>query len=138
MRRPSGQALVEFALALPVVALLIFGVLEFGRAFQIKIVLENAAREGAYYLIYDQEDADSGFTNTINAVKTEAQNSGVIIQDSEITPQCLSGGTVNTPPTDCPQGSTIEVIVAHSYQVAVLSYFSGPVTIQSNARMLLP
>ena len=58
-RRVSGQALVEFALALPVLLLLIFGVLEFGRAFQTKLVMENAAREGANYFIYDVDDASN-------------------------------------------------------------------------------
>lgn len=138
LSRSDGQAMVEFALALPVVALLIFGVLQFGRAFQIKIVLENAAREGAYYFIYDQEDADAGFPNTMAAVRTESQNSGVTIEDSQITVQCRVGGSVNTPPDDCPQGSTVEVIVTHSYEVAVISYFSGPIAMKSNARMLIP
>jgi len=42
-----GQALVEFALLLPVVMLLLLGIVEFGRAWQAKQTLTDAAREGA-------------------------------------------------------------------------------------------
>lgn len=42
-----GQALVEFALLLPVVMMLLLGIVEFGRAWQAKQTLTDAAREGA-------------------------------------------------------------------------------------------
>lgn len=42
-----GQALAEFALTLPIMLLLIFGIIEFGRLFQTWIVLQSAARAGA-------------------------------------------------------------------------------------------
>lgn len=52
----KGQTLVEFALTLPILLLLIFGVIEFGRAFQAWITLENAAREAARYTTTGQYD----------------------------------------------------------------------------------
>ena len=42
-----GQALVELALLLPVLMLLVVGSIEFGRAFFLKNMAINAAREGA-------------------------------------------------------------------------------------------
>jgi len=45
--RQKGQALVELALILPLLLLLVFGIIEFGRALYIKNTLSNAAREGA-------------------------------------------------------------------------------------------
>lgn len=42
-----GQALVEFALLLPLVMLILVGIVEFGRAWQAKQTLTDAAREGA-------------------------------------------------------------------------------------------
>ena len=47
MRRDSGQALVELALALPLLLLILVGIFEFARAYSIKQSLVNAAREGA-------------------------------------------------------------------------------------------
>ncbi|MCG0274878.1 MAG: pilus assembly protein [Thermosediminibacteraceae bacterium] len=46
-RTQRGQAVVEFALVLPLLVLILFGVLEFGRIFHTYIVITNAAREGA-------------------------------------------------------------------------------------------
>ncbi|MEJ2218196.1 MAG: TadE/TadG family type IV pilus assembly protein [Gemmatimonadota bacterium] len=45
-RREDGQALVEFALILPVLLLLIVGLAEFARAWNTRQVLTDAAREG--------------------------------------------------------------------------------------------
>jgi len=63
---------------LPLLLLLVFGVLDFGRAFKTKIILTNAAREGTHYFMYDQADYQSGsFPKTKNTVAAEAFNSGV-------------------------------------------------------------
>ena len=43
----SGQAMVEFALLLPVALLLLGAVIEFGWAFYNKLMIANLAREGA-------------------------------------------------------------------------------------------
>jgi Flp pilus assembly protein TadG len=47
MSRDEGVAAVEFALILPVLALLLFGILEFGRVWSQYQVFQGAAREGA-------------------------------------------------------------------------------------------
>ena len=56
LRRPSlrrfrqsdtGQTLVEFALVLPLMLILMFGIVDFGRAFYTWLTVTNAAREGA-------------------------------------------------------------------------------------------
>jgi Flp pilus assembly protein TadG len=45
--RDRGSVAVEFALLLPVLLLLIFGIIDFGRAINDQITLTQAAREGA-------------------------------------------------------------------------------------------
>ncbi|MRX43315.1 pilus assembly protein [Agromyces sp. Q22] len=47
LRKERGAAAVEFALVLPILLLLILGIFEFGRLFNIQIQLSNAAREAA-------------------------------------------------------------------------------------------
>ncbi|SDC72171.1 MULTISPECIES: TadE/TadG family type IV pilus assembly protein [unclassified Candidatus Frackibacter] len=47
LRQKRGQALVELALVLPVILLILFGIVEFGRVFHAYLVITNAAREGA-------------------------------------------------------------------------------------------
>jgi len=43
----DGQSLIEFALVLPILLLVLFGITEFGRAIMVTNVLHTAAREGA-------------------------------------------------------------------------------------------
>jgi len=87
--RPHAQALVELALILPILLLLVIGALEFGRMFYTKIILTNAAREGAYYMTTHSSTTgicDSTCVNgTINASQTEASSSGIEIAPVEVT-----------------------------------------------------
>lgn len=45
-RNDRGAAAVEFALLLPILLALVFGIVEFGRAYHIQSTLSGAAREG--------------------------------------------------------------------------------------------
>jgi hypothetical protein len=56
-----AQGLVEFSLALPILLMLVFGVIEFGRLLQAWLALENGARFGVRYAItgsYDPQYCD--------------------------------------------------------------------------------
>ncbi|MRS04774.1 pilus assembly protein, partial [bacterium] len=48
---PHAQSLVEFALTLPVLLLLVFGIIEFGRILQAWLALENGARFAIRYAV---------------------------------------------------------------------------------------
>ncbi|MCX7682454.1 MAG: pilus assembly protein, partial [Anaerolineae bacterium] len=56
--RRKGQALVEFALILPLVLLMLFGVIEFGRIFHAWLTVEHSARQGARYAVSGEYNAD--------------------------------------------------------------------------------
>jgi hypothetical protein len=47
----DGQALVEFALVAPVLVLLILGIVDFARAWNVYEILTDAAREGARVVV---------------------------------------------------------------------------------------
>jgi len=66
----EGQAIVEFALVMPLLLLLIIGVVEFGRAWNIKQVITDAAREGARIaVIYEPTMTfDSVYNTTARAM----------------------------------------------------------------------
>jgi Flp pilus assembly pilin Flp len=49
MRDEEGAAVVEFALVMPILALIIFGIIDFGRAFYTVNNIISAVREGARY-----------------------------------------------------------------------------------------
>lgn len=81
-RERKGQALVEFALVLPLLLLIVFGVLDLGRAFYVSVVLANAAREGARYASRHPD-----YTAEIirQAALTETINSGVNLTTANVT-----------------------------------------------------
>ena len=92
----QGQSLVEMALVIPILLVLVISALEFGRLFYTKIVITNAAREGAYYLSTHQTDYNMVMgtaPNTVIAAQAEANNSGIPAITVGITPKncCLEG-----------------------------------------------
>jgi Flp pilus assembly protein TadG len=66
VRARPGAAAVETALVLPLFFLIVFGVIEFGRAFMVAQLLTNAAREGARAAI------TAGSTNAAVVTKVKA------------------------------------------------------------------
>ncbi len=48
-KRTKGQGIVEFAIVLPILLLVVFGLIEFGRLLFFYTVVNNASREGARY-----------------------------------------------------------------------------------------
>jgi Flp pilus assembly protein TadG len=52
-----GTAAVEFALVLPVLLLIVFGIIDFGRALNAQISLTGAAREGVRLAALGYSDA---------------------------------------------------------------------------------
>ena len=58
-QRDRGAAAVEFALVLPLLLLLVLGIFEFGRVFNIQISLSNAAREGARHMAVHDDPGEA-------------------------------------------------------------------------------
>ena len=65
-RRDRGQSLIEFALVLPMLLVLFFGIIEFGNAWRIYQLVTNTAREGAREAVLP-----SSTTATVDAVIDE-------------------------------------------------------------------
>ena len=128
-----GQGLVEFALILPLLLLLIIGTLDLARLFHAKVVTNNAAREGAYYLSYFPEDKTNCldgvcYQGTIDAAFNEAQNVGITLDRNLVfVDESLC----------CTSGLPIEVSVRHVINLAILDFFTGPFTLESTVRMMV-
>lgn len=130
----SGQGLVEFALALPILLLLIVGALDYGFAFFVKVELENSAREGASYMVYHSRE--SGAINAAKErVQFEGENAGVEIDLSDIDIKCMVGGVEDS---SCPGGSTVVVKVSYQMPMVVDIFGNGTLNLTGDARMLIP
>ena len=99
-RGESGEALVEFALILPIMLVLSLGMLDFGRAFQAKSLVDQAAREGC----------------RIGIVTTPPDNQALIVD--RVTTILKAGGMVPisvTSNTDAERLVTVEVVITFKF-----------------------
>ncbi|HEV2968401.1 MAG TPA: TadE/TadG family type IV pilus assembly protein [Pirellulales bacterium] len=97
LRYRRGAAAVEFALVAPVFFILLFGLIEYGRAVMVQQILTNAAREGGRVAILTTATS----TSVKSAVTTYLTNAGI----SGATP------TVSPDPATATSGQTITVQV---------------------------
>jgi Flp pilus assembly protein TadG len=67
-RGDGGSALAEFALTLPILAVIVLGTIDVGRAFSMKNRLTNMAREGAFYAQYHPFDVTGCAPTSITQV----------------------------------------------------------------------
>lgn len=135
-----GQDLVEFALVLPLLGLIIFGVLDLGRLFHAGITITNAARVGARIGalrsdIYDCDptmdpacDPTYGPPYFINATREEAANNSIDLSTSPITVECLDGNSDLGFPGNgrCDYGDTFRITVTYDFQLLLDGVISLP------------
>jgi Flp pilus assembly protein TadG len=70
LRDANAAALVEFAVALPLLVVLVVGIFDFGGAFNLKQELNNAVREGARFASSQPpNDLSLGQPPSVNAVR---------------------------------------------------------------------
>ena len=113
-RRERGQAIVEVGLLLPVLLMCTLGVLDFGRALNAWVVMQNAAREGAFFAAKnptDTADVQNVVLTEAAPLLTGAQVSNVVVQG----PIKLTGNLVEV---------TDQVIVSYTY--TLLTPIPGP------------
>jgi Flp pilus assembly protein TadG len=79
----SGQALVEFALVVPIFILLVLGIVEFARAWNIYEVLTDAGREGARRAVVEYDNITAA--DVITTIQQAGNRVGITIDASDIT-----------------------------------------------------
>ena len=101
-RRDEGAAAVEFALVVPLLLLLVFGIIDFGVLFGQNLALSNAARDAARFGVVRQIDGSPGrscyqvLKRTRDAAVTIALNPndvGVTVSRSGATICSIAAGT---------------------------------------------
>jgi hypothetical protein len=146
----SGAALVEFALILPLLLLLVFGIIEFSLLLYNKAVITNASREGARFgIVYspsrpdplDQSTFDDRMAqqtaDIIDRAESYCGNYLITFGDGEVTPQLIQGPCQDS-------GENLEVQVTYPYDFLIFpdilaGLFGGDDTgrIQLSARTIM-
>ena len=115
MRRPStpragererGAALIEFAMVMPILFLLVFGIIEFGRGYHTKTSLSHASRE---------------------AVRVAALGTGDPVQVARDSAPNLDPGsiTVTVSPNPCTPGNPVVVTLEYDHDYDIPLFGSG-------------
>jgi len=92
-RRSGGQALAEFALAIPIFILLVFGLIDIGRLVYVNNAISQAAREGARY---GSVQGRSGTAAARTDVGTHTLSLMAAVPQPVVAVSCERGGTTVT------------------------------------------
>jgi Flp pilus assembly protein TadG len=71
LKETEGAELLEFALALPMILVMVAGLLDFSRAYNIKQKLAQSVREGARYMSNETGDLNSSTPSTVPTLRDE-------------------------------------------------------------------
>jgi Flp pilus assembly protein TadG len=105
-KREQGQTMTEFALVLPLLALLLFGVIQFGIVFHQYVTLTDAVRAGARQGAVGRHVSDPS-AEVEDRVRTSASD----LDQSKLNV------TVSSPWT---QGSDVTVTATYPYNISLL------------------
>ena len=126
-RHEKGQAVVEFALILPLFLLLVFAITEFGRVWMIQHVITTASRAGCRRGILPS--SDFGEIETI--VNDFCAAASLDLARVDTLTNGLEGGFGAG-------GDTVEVTVTYDFQVlsgSIISALQGSIQLNSTTRM---
>ena len=104
--REDGQAFVEFAIVLPILVLLVFGITQFGLAFRNYLAITDAARVGA------RAAAVKRTSGACTAARSAIENTVSTGQWAEISSRisCTAGSNV---------GDQVKITITYPYEIGL-------------------
>ncbi|MET4133940.1 TadE family protein [Pseudarthrobacter sp. PvP090] len=110
-----GAVAVEFAILAPILIMLLLGIMEFGRAYNVQITLSNVAREGARVM---------AINNNESTAKAAAIGAASVLKPSlkgeNVKFQTLPAST----PATCTAGRQVTVTI--EYSLSTMTGIAGP------------
>ena len=132
--RHRGQALVEFALIIPILLSVLVIAIDFGRLFYLNIGINNGAREGAAY------GADHPLSPTPEIATRVRQELGLSAADTSVavtktcSPDCWTSPTVLPP-------HTIRVTASTTFSFLtpfINTFFGGALPMSAASTAVIP
>src|SRR5256885_9700402 len=113
IRNEQGQTMTEFALVLPVLALILFAVIQFGIVFNNYITLTDATRAGARKAAVSRQDPNRN-SAVMSAVRSSA---------SDLTSSKLS---VSPPSSTWAPGAAVTATASYPYSINLIGFAVRP------------
>ena len=104
IKNQKGQSLVEFAIILPILLLLLFGIAEFGIMLNSYLTIQIVPREGARLGIVGDSDLEITSLITTTSPNLTAADMSITITPSELNRK---------------SGDTLQVTVTYNYHMTV-------------------
>ncbi len=113
--------MVEFALVIPILILLLFAILDFGRVFHAYLAIDHAGREAARAASIGQDDSTIRSTAVLKA-------SSISLAETQVA---ISPGGVKS------SGSQVTITITYpiSFLTPVISNITGPITLTNSTVM---
>lgn len=150
----EGSALVEFALSLPLILALLFGVIEVSYAIYSSSFINEAAREACRYAIVNGASCtgmpDCGFTDSNTTLQRYVQSLGypgidgstITVTSTWYTPSptgvpnpswvaCATGTGCNA------AGDMVKVVVQYPFQLNIPYWTPVTVTLKTSSQMVI-
>ena len=118
-RSERGAAMVEFALVLPLLIMLVFGIITFGRAYFAKVELASAVREGARAAALGKSNGDA-----VSATVAAGQGLPVSSGNVQVLASCPPGADT---------AAKVRATYALTYDIPLVS--SGTMTLSATGTM---
>jgi Flp pilus assembly protein TadG len=145
LRTQRGTAVVEFALILPLLVVIVFGIIEFSILFYDKAMVTNASREGARVGIVFNVDGNGDWVavddGTITTTVNNYLRDNILSRDYLINlgnPSATTASTTMTRAGGSP-GGTLTVSVTYTYTFMVIPNFIAsivnPITLTAQTVM---
>lgn len=121
--REKGASVVEFALVLPVLMMILFGIIEFSFILYDKAIVTNASREGARRgIVFRGIDSGVPTVDITGTVADYCANYLVSLGNSSAASATTVTGNCAVP------GSSLTVTVSYPYSFLVLPNFVSSIT----------
>ena len=131
LQSEDGQAMTEFALVLPIFAVLLLAIVQFGIVFNNYVTLTDATRAGARKAAVSRFVGDHG-ASAVLAVKTAASSLDQSSLNPTVTSTDASGAVDWTTP-----GDVVTVTATYPYTINILGFSvqSGNLTSTTKERL---
>jgi uncharacterized protein (UPF0333 family) len=120
MKSQKGQSLVEFALVLPLLVVLLFGIMDFGRVFHAYLTIDHAGREAARAASIGKDD-----TTVKNTAVNDATGIGLTVDRVGVTPALRTSGT----------NVTVTITYPITFLTPLIGNIVGPITLEDTTVM---
>lgn len=135
LRRDDGQAMVEFALVMPILIMLLLGIVQFGIIFNNYETMTDATRVGARKAATSRLSGDNGAAAkaAVYAAATNLKSSSLNVTVTSCAPgtyPCQTPDWTNT-------GNEVTVKATYPYHIKILDFsvVSGTLTTVTKERL---